>query len=120
MASSHASELTKLKNIIREFSAERDWSQFNTPKNLSMALSVEAAELMENFQWLSTGNINELTPVKLQKIKHELADVLIYLICLADKLDTDLHQAVIEKMEINREKYPADKVRGDIRKYSDY
>lgn len=116
----HNSDLVKLRAAIRIFVAERDWDQFHTPKNLSTALCVEAAELLEHFQWLQTGNKDELNETKLEQVRHEMADVLVYLICLADKLDVDLSAAVIEKMAINRAKYPADKVRGDARKYSEY
>lgn len=113
-------EFAKLRDEIRRFVDERDWNQFHTPKNLSMALSVEAAELLEHFQWLKAGSGDELNAEKLAQIRHEMADVLTYLIRLADKLDVDLEQAVYEKMKLNRAKYPADKVRGDARKYSEY
>ena len=110
------SELTILRDMIREFVDERDWDQFHTPKNLAAALCVEAAELLEPFQWLKSGEANELDAEKIKNIRHEMADVLVYLIRLADKLEVDLSAAVNEKMELNRAKYPADKVRGDYRK----
>ena len=113
-------ELTSLRDVMREFVAERDWDQFHTPKNLSAALCVEAAELLEPFQWLVTGDAGELGEHKLRAVRHEMADVLVYLVRLADKLDVDLGDAVDEKMVLNRLKYPADMVRGDARKYSEY
>ncbi len=113
-------ELTSLRDTVRQFVDERDWDQFHTPKNLAAALTVEAAELLEHFQWLQRGDAAELGEVKLGQVRHEMADVLVYLVRLADKLDVDLHAAVMEKMVLNRAKYPADKVRGDARKYSDY
>ena len=113
-------ELTGLRDVVRQFVDERDWDQFHTPKNLSAALIVEAAELLEHFQWLERGDAVELGAVKLVQVRHEMADVLMYLIQLADKLDVDLHAAVLEKMVLNRAKYPADKVRGGARKYSEY
>jgi NTP pyrophosphatase (non-canonical NTP hydrolase) len=113
-------ELARLRGIVRAFVIERDWDQFHTPKNLSSALSVEAAELLEHFQWLQTGQPEELGPEKLVQVRHEMADVLVYLVRLADKLDVDLMAAVEEKMVLNRAKYPADKVRGDARKYYEY
>lgn len=113
-------EFASLREEVRQFVAERDWDQFHTPKNLSAALCVEAAELLEHFQWLPTGGGDELAPGKLQQVRHEMADVLVYLVRLADKLDVDLCAAVSEKMVLNRLKYPADKVRGDARKYSEY
>ena len=113
-------ELTSLRDMMRQFVEERDWDQFHTPKNLAAALTVEAAELLEPFQWLQRGDAAELGEGKLEEVRHEMADVLVYLIRLADKLDVDLHAAVLEKMVLNRAKYPADKVRGDARKYTDY
>lgn len=114
------SDLVALRNEAREFVNERDWQQFQTPKNLAIALSVEASELLEPFQWLQTGSITELREEKLQDVRHEMADVLIYLIRLADELQVDLYSAVKEKMVLNRQKYPVEKVKGDARKYSDY
>jgi len=114
------SELTALRDLIRQFVAERDWDQFHTPKNLATALCVEAAELLEPFQWLRTGGASELDAAKLDEVRHEMADILVYLIRLADKLDVDLVKAVTEKMALNRAKYPADKVRGSARKYNEY
>ncbi len=113
-------ELARLRALVRQFVDERDWDQFHTPKNLSSALSVEAAELLEHFQWLQTGRPGELGPEKLVQVRHEMADVLVYLVRLADKLDVDLMAAVEEKMVLNQAKYPADKVRGDARKYDEY
>ncbi|MQR01098.1 nucleotide pyrophosphohydrolase [Glaciimonas soli] len=117
---SQNNDFARLREEIRIFVAERDWDQFHTPKNLSSALIVEAAELLEHFQWLKTGNKDELDDAKLEQIRHEMADVLVYLIRLADKLDVDLPAAVVDKMVLNRAKYPAGKVRGDARKYSEY
>ena len=115
-----ANEFTTIRDEIRQFVDERDWDQFHTPKNLSAALAVEAAELLEHFQWLRLGDSAELGPDKLQEVRHEMADVLVYLVRLADKLDVDLPAAVVEKMALNRAKYPADQVRGDARKYYEY
>jgi len=117
---SELGDLARLRELVRVFVDERDWDQFHTPKNLSSALSVEAAELLEHFQWLRTGQAEELGPDKLVQVRHEMADVLVYLVRLADKLDVDLMAAVQEKMVLNRAKYPADKVRGDARKYHEY
>jgi len=110
--------LDRLRDLVRQFVDERDWAQFHTPKNLAMAMSIEAAEVMEHFQWLPTGR--ELAEDKRRAVGHELADVLVYLVRLADVLDIDLPAAVAEKMQLNREKYPADRVRGDARKYDEY
>jgi NTP pyrophosphatase (non-canonical NTP hydrolase) len=112
--------LAELRDELRAFAAERDWDQFHTPKNLASALSVEAAELLEPFQWLKTGELHELDHRKQEAIRHELADVLIYLVRLADKLDVDLIDAALEKLAHNRDKYPVNKVRSDSRKYSEY
>ncbi|MES2205429.1 MAG: nucleotide pyrophosphohydrolase [Pseudomonadota bacterium] len=114
------SELTLLRDNIRAFVHERDWEKFHTPKNLASALCVEAAELLEPFQWLQNGEVNELSAEKMINIRHEIADVLMYLIRLADKLEIDLVEAANEKMKLNCAKYPAEKVRGDCRKYTEY
>jgi NTP pyrophosphatase (non-canonical NTP hydrolase) len=113
-------DFARIREIVREFVDERDWDQFHTPKNLAAALTVEAAELLEHFQWLQHGRADELGPDKLQEVRHEMADVLVYLVRLADKLDVDLMAAVQEKMVLNRAKYPAEQVRGDARKYYEY
>jgi len=112
------SDLHELREIIRSFSSERDWLRFHTPKNLAMALSVEVAELMEHFQWLPTGADHELDDAAREGIRHEMADVLVYLIQLADHTGVDLRSAVLEKMELNRRKYPVELARGNARKYS--
>ncbi|MBU0602736.1 MAG: nucleotide pyrophosphohydrolase [Gammaproteobacteria bacterium] len=112
------SDLRTLRDLIRQFVDERDWAQFHTPKNLAMAMSIEAAEVMEHFQWLPTGR--ELDEARRLAVGHELADVLVYLVRLADTLEIDLPAAVADKMQLNREKYPAERVRGDARKYTEY
>jgi len=115
-----ASELIQMRDMLREFVRERDWSRFHSPKNLAAALSVEASELLEPFTWLETGDRTELDETRLRAISHEMTDVLAYLVMLADSLDVDLHRALIEKMALNRSKYPAHKVKGDARKYTEY
>lgn len=109
-----------LKLRLRRFAAERDWDQFHTPKNLAMALIAEAGELVEHFQWLSGDESDRLSPEKLEEVRLELADILIYVVRLADRLDIDLVEATNKKIAINEEKYPADRVRGDARKYTEY
>ena len=109
-----------LRDRLRKFVAERDWDQFHSPKNLAMALSVEAAELVEHFQWLTEAESQRLAPEKLAEVRDEIADVLVYLVRLADKLEVDLLAAAAAKIEKNALKYPADKVRGSMKKYSDY
>lgn len=120
MAEHAANEFEELRELVRKFVAERDWDKFHTPKNLAVSICVEAAELLEPFQWLSAGAEHEISGAKLDHIRHEMADVLIYLIRLADKLEVDLPSAVREKISLNQAKYPAEKVRGDARKYDEY
>ncbi|BCF91853.1 nucleotide pyrophosphohydrolase [Paraburkholderia sp. PGU16] len=120
MENERSSDLLAVRDLLRQFVDERDWSRFHSPKNLATALSVEASELLEPFQWLQSGEKSELADDKLTAIRHEMADVLAYLVMLADRLDVDLYAAVLEKIELNRAKYPAHKVRGDSRKYSEY
>lgn len=112
--------LVILRDQLRDFVAERDWAQFHTPKNLASALSVEAAELLEPFQWLTSGHANELNEDVKMNIRHEMADVLNYLVMLADQMNVDLIAAATEKIALNALKYPVEQVRGDARKYSDY
>ena len=109
-----------LRDKLRQFAAERDWDQFHTPKNLATALSVEAAELLEHFQWLTAEQSTRLPPDQKEKVRDEMADVLLYLIRLADKLEVDLIDAAAKKIDKNAIKYPAGLVRGSMKKYSDY
>ena len=111
--------LEQIKHRLRDFAAERDWDQFHSPKNLAMALIVEAAELVEHFQWLTEEQSQTLPPDKLAEVEQEIADIQIYLIRLADKLGVDMEKAVNAKIELNKKKYPAEKVRGSAAKYND-
>ncbi len=113
-------ELEQLRLKLREFAAERDWDQFHSPKNLAMALSVEASELVECFQWLTEEQSRALSARQLAAVTDEIADIQLYLIRLADKLDVDIRSAVDDKFKKNEAKYPADKVRGSAKKYNDY
>ncbi len=112
--------LDQLRHELRKFAADRDWDQFHSPKNLAMALSVESAELLEHFQWLTEKQSSKLTGTKLAEVAKELADIQIYLVRLADKLNIDLMQSVTEKFAENCKKYPADLVRGQSKKYNEY
>lgn len=113
-------EFDQLKVQLRQFAAERDWDQFHSPKNLSMALISEVAELIEHFQWLTEEQSQNLSSEKLAEIELELADIQIYLIRLADKLQLNIMDAVEKKLALNAQKYPADKVRGSSKKYTEY
>jgi len=113
-------ELEQLKHRLREFAEIRDWDQFHSPKNLSMALIAEAAELVEQFQWLKETESAVIQGDKLEAVRMELADIQIYLIRLADKLNIDLLDAVDKKIIINEEKYPVEKVKGQHKKYTEY
>lgn len=110
----------QLTTRLREFAAARDWDQFHAPKNLAMALSVEAAELLEHFQWLTEQQSAQLDEKKLDEVALEMADIFIYLVRLADKLEVDLPAYVEQKISLNEAKYPADKVRGSAKKYTEY
>ena len=113
-------ELEELRVLISNFAKERDWDQFHSPKNLSMALIVEAGELVEHFQWLKQSESRDLPKDKLEVVEEELADILVYLIRIADQLDIDLISASRKKIKSNETKYPADMVRGSARKYTEY
>ncbi len=115
-----ASDIGHLRDRLRSFATERDWDQFHTPKNLAMALSVEVAELVEHFQWLTAEQSQALEPEVLGKVRAEIGDVLIYLVRLGDKLGIDLLSAASDKLIENERKYPTDKVRGKSKKYDQY
>jgi dCTP diphosphatase len=112
--------LEDLRSTIDAFIRERDWEQFHSPKNLAMALSVEVAEVIEHFQWLTEEQSTNLPPEKLAEIREEIGDVMIYLVELADKLGIDPVDAAKAKVEINTKKYPVDLVRGKASKYTEY
>ncbi len=109
-----------IKKQVRQFVVERDWDQFHSPKNLSMALIVEAAEMVEHFQWLTEEQSCNLPPEKLAEVEQELADIQVYLISLAEKLKLDIVAAVEKKLVLNAQKYPADKARGNSKKYTEF
>ncbi len=106
--------IAELRELVRRFVAERDWEQFHAPKNLSMSLAIEAAELMEHFQWIDAAESRRVgeNPAKLAAIRDEIADVMCYALALANALNLDLATAVRDKMVKNAAKYPADESRG--------
>ncbi len=112
--------IDKLKQRLRRFAEERDWEQFHSPKNLSMALIAEAAELVEHFQWLTEAQSAELAPEKQQEVELELADIFIFLIRCADRLGVDLVKAANEKTDINEGRFPVERVRGVAGRGSDF
>ncbi len=113
-------EVQRLRDELRAFAEARDWDQFHSPKNLASALAVEAAELLEPFQWLTEEQSRSLEPAQAEAIRREMADVLIYLVRLADQVEVDLLAAARDKMAENAQKYPVEKARGSARKYSDF
>ena len=112
--------LDALRQHIRDFAQARAWERYHTPKNLVMALSVEAAELLEPFQWLTAEQSQNLSAEQREAVRQEIADVLIYLTRLADLLNIDLLDAAADKLAINARKYPIDKAHGNALKYSDF
>lgn len=108
-----------LTNSLRAFANERDWGQFHSPKNLASALTVEAAELLEHFQWMTEEQSRQPSATKTAEIAAEAADVFLYLLQVCDKLNIDLVRAAKEKMLVNEQKYPAESTRGSSKKYSD-
>ncbi len=111
--------LTDLSRHIARFAEERDWQQFHSPKNLAMALTVEAAELQEHFQWLTEEQSRDLPADRKAAVEAEMGDVFIYLLRLADQLDVDLVTAAERKMETNARNYPVDLARGNATKHTD-
>src|SRR5690606_29002985 len=112
-------ELEKLQVALRDFARERNWEQFHSPKNLASALSVEASELLEHFQWLTEEQSRSLGATRKAAVGEEMGDVLLYLLQLADKLDIDLIASAQEKLRINAVKYPVDRARGRADKYTE-
>ncbi len=111
--------IKNIEKILKTFSEERDWEQFHSPKNLSMALSVEVSELVEIFQWLTDEQSYKLDDSKRQHAKEEVADIAIYLLRICMKLGINLEEAIIEKMKKNEEKYPVEKAKGSAKKYTE-
>jgi NTP pyrophosphatase (non-canonical NTP hydrolase) len=101
----------EIMDALRAFVSERDWGQFHTPENLAKCISIEAAELLELFQWNSSADLS--------KLRHELADVLTYCLLLADKFDLDPEEIILEKLEITKGKYPVEKAHGKSDKYDE-
>jgi len=119
-AKQQSDSLEQLRRQLAAFADERDWQQFHSPKNLCMALIAEAAELVEHFQWLTEKQSWQLEPDKKTAVSLELADILIYLVRTADQLDIDLIASALDKIKINEQRYPVDKVRGKARRAEEY
>lgn len=115
-----ADSLEELRGRINAFVQDRDWAQFHTPKNLAMAMIVEAAELVEQFQWDTPAESQQLTVEKREAVSHELADTFVYLLRIAEVLDIDLIDAANRKIDLNARKYPVEKARGSNAKYTAY
>lgn len=115
----HPATLAGLRAALRRFAAAREWEEFHTPKNLAMALAVEAAELLEHFQWLTPAQSVRLGARRRREVADEIADVLLYLTRLADVLGIDPLAAARRKLNVNARKYPVRRARGNARKYSE-
>jgi len=113
-------EINKLVRELRKFAANRDWNQFHSPKNLSMALSAEVAEIVEHFQWLTEKESGSLSRKKRAELENEIGDVLIYLLRLSDKLGVDPMYAARKKLRQNARKYPIRKAKGNAMKYTEF
>ena len=115
-----ADSLNELRARVNAFVDERDWAQFHTPKNLAMAMIVEAAELVEQFQWDTPDESTQLSAEKREAVSHELADTFVYLLRIAEVLEIDLIEAANQKIALNALKYPVEKARGSNAKYTSY
>jgi dCTP diphosphatase len=111
-------DLDELRDALRSFASDREWQRFHSPKNLAMALAAEAGELLEVFQWLAEEESRALSDEDLTQVREEVADVLIYVVRLADELGIELGEAVEAKLRLNEERYPVDLARGNATKYS--
>lgn len=114
------SDICQLQEKIRAFRDERDWLQFHTPKDMATAIAIEASELQELFLWKSPGEVEEVLLKKREHVEDEIADIAVYLLELADNLNMDLPQIIERKLAKNAAKYPADRVRGSSKKYTEY
>ncbi len=112
--------IDQLNERLLRFARERDWEQFHSPKNLAMALAGEAGELLEHFQWLTEEQSENLSADRKDEVAMELADLLIYLVRLSQRLEIDLLDAAWRKIAINEKRYPAEKVKGDARRAEEY
>ena len=115
--SDQTTTVARLREIMQAFVDEREWNRFHDPKNLSMSIAIESAELMEHFQWLDNreaANIRE-SPEDMQQVREELADIVAFVLSFANALDIDISDALRDKMVKNAEKYPADRFRGRFR-----
>ena len=113
-------DIKKIQQRLEKFAKDRDWDQFHSPKNLTMALSVEVSELVEIFQWSNTGGLEEIKDPEIRKkIEEEVADIFIYLLKISGKLDLDIKKIINEKIDKNEKKYPVDKSHGSSKKYTD-
>jgi dCTP diphosphatase len=114
-------DVEKVLKRINDFSNDRDWNQFHSIKNLSMALSVESSELVEIYQWISEEESNDISnEIIKNKAREELADIFIYLLRITSKMGIDLETAALDKLAINEIKYPVDKAKGNSKKYSEF
>jgi dCTP diphosphatase len=113
--------IKEVMNKLQAFLSERDWEKFHDPKNLAMSISIEAAELMELFQWRTNSEASEaaVKPETLERVREELADVMLYCFSMAQALDIDIARAMIDKIALNARRYPADRFRGIARKYNE-
>lgn len=119
MMTDQKTTLEELKQYMKAFKAERNWDQYNTPKNLSMAIAIEAAELMEHFLWLETQESEKMLDKKREEIEHEVADILAYVLSLCAGYNIDLSKAFERKMKLNAQKYPVGKAYGKHEKYGE-
>ena len=121
MGSDQISKVEDLKQAVKAFVEERDWAKYHNPKDVAISIAIEAAELLEAFQWVKDSEQKQLlsSPDKAQSVKEELADIIIYCISLANALDLDVSEAVLSKIQKNSEKYPASKVKGQYKKYTE-
>ena len=117
----NSTTLADLKQLVKEFRDLRDWKQFHNPKDLAAAISIESAELLENFLWKNAGEVEEVLAdvSKTEKIQEELADILIFCLSFAETTGVDLSQAIERKLRMNESKYPVDKARGTAKKYTE-
>jgi len=121
MISDKTTSIIKLRELVKNFIEDRDWSKYHNPKDIAVSIVIEASELLEVFQWVKDTDLDKAVkePVRLVKLAEELGDVMIYCFSLANVLDIDISQAVVKKIEKNKGRYPVERVKGDYKKYTE-
>lgn len=119
MSSDDITTITELRNKVRRFVDDRDWKKYHNPKDVAVSIAIEAAELMEHFQWINENEIDAVVQERIAELQDEIADIVIYCLSFANAIGIDLSQAVTEKINRNQSRYPIEEVKGNYKKYTE-